>query len=66
MEVRLKGALNSVGNDPVLILSDSKAAVMAVRKASKQGIGRTSGLGEVRSLISDGETEYSTGAVSLC
>ena len=54
-----------VGNDPVLILSDSQVAIMAVRKAGRRGIVRTRGLREVVLLISNYEKEFVTGAVSL-
>ena len=60
----MKGALTVVDNDPVLILPDSQTAIMAVRRASKWGIARTRGLGEVVSLISECEEEYVAGAVS--
>ena len=59
------GALKAVGIIPVLILSDSQAAIMAVQKAGKRGITRTRGLREVVSLISDCEKEFGAGAVSL-
>ena len=61
----MEGALREVGNNLVLILSDSQAAIMAVRKAGKRGIARTRGLREVVSLISDCEKEFGKGAVSL-
>ena len=61
----MEGALRVVGNNPVLILSDSQAAIMAVRKAGKWGIARARGLREVVSLISDCEKEFGAGAVSL-
>ena len=48
----MEGALKAAGNDTVLILSDSQAAIMAVRKAGKRGIARTRGLRKVVSLIS--------------
>ena len=60
-----EGALRAVGNDPVLILSDSQAAIVAVKKAGKQGIARTRGLKEFVSLINDCEKEFGAGAVSL-
>ena len=61
----MEGALRAVGRVPVLILSDSQAAIMAVKKAGKRGIARTRGLREVVSLISECEKEYGVGAVSL-
>ena len=39
----MEGALRAIGNNPVFILSDSQAAIMAVRKAGKRGIARTRG-----------------------
>ena len=61
----MERALKAVGNVPVLILSDSKAAVMAVGKAGKPEFPSTRGLTEVVSLISDCEKEYGAGEVSL-
>ena len=61
----MEGALTAVAKDPVLILSDSQAAIMAVRKAGKWGCGSTRGLKEVVSLIRDCEKEYGARAVSL-
>ena len=61
----MEAALQAVGNDPVLILSDFQAAIMAVRRASRRGIARTRGLREVVSLISQCEIEHVAGAVTL-
>ena len=36
-----------VGNTPVLLLTDSKAAIQAVQKAERRGIDRTRGSAEV-------------------
>ena len=49
----MEGALRAIGNNPVLIHSDSQAAIMAVRKAGKRGVARTRGLREVVSMIID-------------
>ena len=49
----MEGALTTVGNNPVLVLSDSQVAIMAVRKAGKWGIVETRGLREVVSLITE-------------
>ena len=57
----MEGALRAIGNNGVLILSDSPAAIMAVRKAGKQGIARTRGLREVVSLNSNCEREFGAG-----
>ena len=62
---RPEGALRTVSNDPFLILSDSQAAIMAVRRAGKRGIARTRGFREVVSLIRHYEKEFGVGAVSL-
>lgn len=59
------GALRMVGRVPVLILSDTQAAFMAVRKAGKREIAMTRGLREVVSLIDSCEKECWAGAVSL-
>ena len=61
----MEGALRAVGKVPVWILSDSQAAIMAVKRAGKRGIASTRGLKEVVSLISQCEEEYGAGAVSL-
>ena len=61
----MEGALRAVGNDPVLILSDSQVAIMAVSRAGTRGIARTRGLWEVVFLISECKTEHDAGAVSL-
>ena len=55
----------AVGNDPVLILSDSQVAIVAVRRAGNRGIARTSGLREVVSLIGNCKNEHGAGAVSM-
>ena len=43
----LEGALRIVGNAPVLLLTDYKAAIQAVQKAGRRGINRTRRLTEV-------------------
>ena len=58
-------ALKAMGGNPVLILSDSRVAIMAVKKAGKVGMGRTKGLTSVVSMIKDCEEEHGAGAVSL-
>lgn len=61
----MKAALKAVGGNPVLILSDSRAAIMAVKKAGKLGLGRPRGLTSVVCMIIDCEEEHGPGAVTL-
>ena len=63
--VGMELALKAMGGKPVLILSDSRSAIMAVKKAGKLGVGRTRGLTSVVSMIKECEEVHGPGAVSL-
>ena len=58
-------ALEVVGGTSMLILSDSRVAILAWKKTGKLGIGRTRGLKAVVSMIEECEEEHGSGAVSL-
>lgn len=58
-------ALEAVGSNLVLIQSDSRAAIKAVKKAGSLGIGRTRGLKAVVSMIEEYEANHGPGTVSL-
>ena len=61
----IEGALRMVGNVPVLILADSRAALQAIKVAGAVGRARTRGLGEVLRLIFELENECGEKSVSL-
>lgn len=60
-----EGALRVVGNNPVLVLSDSQAGIMVGWSSGKGRIAQPRELREVVYLISKCEIEYGVGAVSL-
>ena len=61
----IEGAFRVVGNIPVLILADYRAALQAIKVVGTMGRARTRGLKEVVHLISDIEDECGEKSVSL-
>ena len=61
----LEGALRMVGNSPVLLLTDSRAAIQAVQKAGKRGVARTRGLVEVVRRLAAIDEEHGGGSAIL-
>ena len=61
----LEGALRMVGSTPVLLLTDSRAAIQAVQKAGKRGIARTRGLVEVVRRLAVIDEEHGGGSAIL-
>ena len=61
----LQGALRMVGNTPVLLLTDSRAAIQAVQKAGKRGVARTRGLAEVVGRVAAINEEHGGGSAIL-
>ena len=61
----LEGALRMVGNAPVLLLTDSRAAIQAVQKAGKRWVARTRGLAEVVRRLAAIDKEHSGGSATL-
>ena len=61
----LEGALRMVGNTPVLLLTDSRAAIQAVQKAGKRGVARTRGLAEVVRRLAAIDEEHGEGSAVL-
>ena len=58
-------ALKVVGGNSRLILSDSRATIMTLKKASILGMGRTRGLKAVVYMIEEGRENHGPVAVSL-
>ena len=54
-----------VGNTPVLLLTDSRAAIQTVRKARKRGVARTRGLAEVVRRLAEIDEEHGGGSAVL-
>ena len=61
----LEGAFRMVGSTPVLLLTDSRAAIQAVQKAGKRGVARTRGLAEVVRRLDAIDEEQGGGSAVL-
>ena len=57
--------MRMVGNTPVLLLTDSRAAIQAVQKAGKRGVARTRGLAEVVRRLAAIDEEHGGGSAIL-
>ena len=61
----LEGALRMVSCTPVLLLTDSRAAIQAVQKAGRRGVARTRGLAEVVRRLAAIDEENGGGSAIL-